>query len=135
MNDYEMVVILHPDLEIDVEKPLKKVTGIIKDNGGKIVKEDNWGKRKLAYQINKQDHGVYVVYDVQIPAQSVAKVEQTLNITDEVIRYLIVKPAPVIEDDKKSKKEDDKEDKKEKSTKKAEKEEAKSTDSDDDKEE
>jgi len=104
MNDYEMVVLYHPDLEIDLEKPLKKIEKIVKDNGGKIVKTDNWGKRKLAYPIKKQDHAVYVCYDVQIPAESVAKVEGLFNITDEVIRFLIVKPNPVIEEDEKKEK-------------------------------
>jgi small subunit ribosomal protein S6 len=105
MNDYEMVVLYHPDLEIDLEKPLKKIEKIVTDNGGKIVKTDNWGKRKLAYAIKKQDHAVYVYYDVQIPSESVAKIEGIFNITDEVIRYLIVKPNPVIEEDEKPKKE------------------------------
>lgn len=116
MNDYEMVVLLHPDLEIDLDKPLKKVEKIVTDNGGKIVKTDNWGKRKLAYTIKKQDHAVYVYYDVQIPAESVSKIEGIFNITDEVIRYLIVKPNPVIEEDEKksddSEESEDEEDKK-----------------------
>lgn len=117
MNDYEMVVLYHPDLEIDLDTPLKKIETIVTDNGGKIVKTDNWGKRKLAYPIKKQDHAVYVYYDVQIPAESVSKIEGIFNITDEVIRYLIVKPNPVIEEDEKKKDEDEEksEDKKEES--------------------
>lgn len=120
MNDYEMVVLYHPDLEIDLEKPMSKIEKIVTDNGGKIVKTDNWGKRKLAYKINKQDHAVYVYYDVQIPAESVTKVEGTFNITDEVIRYLIVKPGPVIEEDEKDK--DSKEEKSDKAEDKSEEE-------------
>jgi len=117
MNDYEMVVLLHPDLEIDLDKPLKKVEKIVTDNGGKLVKTDNWGKRKLAYPIKKQDHAVYVYYDVQIPAESVTKIEGIFNITDEVIRYLIVKPNPVIEEDEPKQKEDSEEEKSEEETK------------------
>lgn len=113
MNEYEMVVLYHPDLEIDLDKPLKKIEKIVTDNGGKIVKADNWGKRKLAYTIKKQDHAVYVCYDLEIPAESVARIEGTFNITDEVIRYLIVKPNPVIEETAgKDQSDDDKEDKK-----------------------
>ena len=48
---YELTVLLHPDLEIDLEKPLKKVEKIITDNGGKITKKDEWGKKRLAYPI------------------------------------------------------------------------------------
>ena len=89
---YEIAVLYHPDLEIDMEKAEARVKKIFEDNGAKITKTDNWGKRKLAYQIKKQDFAVYVFYSVEIPAENVAKVEQTLNITDEVIRFLITKP-------------------------------------------
>jgi small subunit ribosomal protein S6 len=91
VNTYEVAVLFHPDLEIDLSKPQAKVEKIIKDNGGKITKTDNWGKKKLAYQIDKQDHAVYVFYTVEMPGEGVAKVESTLNITDEVLRYLIAR--------------------------------------------
>lgn len=89
---YEVAVLYHPDLEIDLEKASTKVEKIITDSGGKIGNTDNWGKRKLAYPIAKNDFAVYVFYAVQMPAASVVKVEQTFNITDEIIRFLITKP-------------------------------------------
>lgn len=92
MNTYEIAVLYHPDLEIDLDKASNKVEKIISGSGGKITKTDNWGKRKLAYQINKQDFAVYVFYTVEMPAEGVQKVEQTFNITDEIIRFLITKP-------------------------------------------
>jgi small subunit ribosomal protein S6 len=92
MNQYEIAVLYHPDLEIDLEKATGKVEKIFTDNGGKVVNQDNWGKRKLAYPIKKNEHAVYVFYTVEFPAQSVRKVEATLNITDEVIRFLITRP-------------------------------------------
>jgi small subunit ribosomal protein S6 len=92
MSQYEIAVLYHPDLEVDLSKAEEKVAKIITSNGGKVVGTDNWGKRKLAYTIAKQDYAVYVFYTVEIPAESVNKVEGTLNITDEVIRYLITKP-------------------------------------------
>jgi small subunit ribosomal protein S6 len=82
----------HPDLEIDLEKASKRVEKIFTNNGGKITKTDNWGKRKLAYPISKNEHAVYVFYSVNIPPGSVQKIESILNITDEVIRFLITKP-------------------------------------------
>ena len=91
MNIYEIAVLYHPDLEIDIEKAEARVKKIIEDNSGKITKTDNWGKRKLAYPINKQDFAVYVFYTVEMPGKSVSKVEQTLNITDEVIRFMITR--------------------------------------------
>ena len=102
MNEYELTVLYHPDLEIDIDKALAKVDKILKDNKAKIVKVDNWGKRKLAYPIKKQDHAIYVYYDIELAGDSVSKVEGVLNITDEVIRYLIVKPGPDIEESEKT---------------------------------
>lgn len=92
MDNYELAVLYHPDLEIDLEKASQKVTKVITDNGGKITAEDNWGKRKLAYKIKGHDHAVYVFYAVELPHEGVQKVEGILNITDEVIRFLITKP-------------------------------------------
>ena len=92
MNSYEIAVLYHPDLEIDLEKAESRIKKIIADNGGNITKTDNWGKRKLAYTIKKQEFAVYVFYTVDMPSESVAKVEQTFNITDEIVRFLITKP-------------------------------------------
>ena len=92
INNYEIAVLYHPDLEIDLDKAESRVTKIITDNGGKITKTDNWGKRKLAYPIKKQDFAVYVFYSAEIPGESVTKIEQTFNITDEVIRFMISRP-------------------------------------------
>lgn len=92
MNQYEIAVLFDPQLEIDLSKPTAKVEKIFTDNKGKIVKTDNWGKKKLAYPIKKQEHAVYVFYTVELPAEAVSKVEATLNITDEAIRYLITRP-------------------------------------------
>jgi small subunit ribosomal protein S6 len=92
LNTYEIAVLYHPDLEIDLEKASQKVSKIITDNKGKVNSEDNWGKRKLAYKIKGHEHAVYVFYVADIPAEGVRKIEASLNITDEVIRFLITKP-------------------------------------------
>lgn len=92
MAQYEIAVLYHPDLEVDLSKAEEKLGKIIAGAGGKITVTDNWGKRKLAYKIKKQEHAMYVFYTVEIPTEGVRKVETTLNITDEVIRYLISRP-------------------------------------------
>lgn len=91
MNEYELTVLIHPDLETNLDMALDKVRALIADNGGEIVKEDNWGKKKLAYQINREDFAVYVCFDVKLPSAAPLKISSTLNITDEVLRYLLVK--------------------------------------------
>lgn len=92
MNQYEIAILYDPDLEIDLEKATSRVEKIFTDNGGKIINADNWGKRKLAYPIKKNESAVYVFYTLELPAESVRKVEGILNITDEVIRFLITRP-------------------------------------------
>jgi len=91
MKEYELTVLIHPDLETDLETPLTKVRNIIKNAGGEIIREDNWGKKRLAYAIRREDFAVYVYMDVKLPADAPLKISNTLNITDEVLRYLLVK--------------------------------------------
>lgn len=90
MKEYELTVLIHPDLESNLEAPLTKVRDLVKNNGGEIVKEDNWGKKKLAYKINREDFAMYVYMDVKLPADAPLKISNVLNITDEVLRYLLV---------------------------------------------
>lgn len=90
-QQYEIAVLYHPDLEVDLTKAEERVTKIITEGDGKILKTDNWGKRKLAYPIKKQEYAVYVFYTAELPGAGIQKIESTLNITDEVIRYLIVR--------------------------------------------
>ena len=92
MTQYEIAVLYHPDLEVDLSKAEDRIKKIVTDNGGKIVSTDNWGKRKLAYNIKGNEHAVYVFYTVELPGESVQRVESALNITDEVIRFLVTRP-------------------------------------------
>lgn len=90
MREYELTVLIHPDLEADLETALTKVRGIITNAGGAITSEDNWGKKKLAYRIARQDFAAYVYMELNLPADAPLKISNTLNITDEVLRYLLV---------------------------------------------
>jgi small subunit ribosomal protein S6 len=90
MRNYEVAVLLHPDLEINIEAATKKIEQIITTAGGKVVKKDSWGKRKLAYPIKHQEWGLYVFYGVEMPAESVAKINQKFRITEEIMRYLVI---------------------------------------------
>lgn len=90
MKEYELTVLIHPDLEADLETPLQKVRDIITTAGGEIIREDNWGKKKLMYKINREDFAIYVYMDVKLPADAPLKISNTFNITDEVLRYLLV---------------------------------------------
>jgi small subunit ribosomal protein S6 len=91
MQEYELTVLVHPDRESELEKALTTVRELVTTNGGKVVKEDNWGKKKLAYRVAKQDFAIYVLMDVELPAAAPLKISNALNISDDVIRYLLVK--------------------------------------------
>lgn len=91
MTAYELTVLVQPDLEADIETPLAKVREIVTSAGGTITKEDNWGKKRLQYRIKGEDFAVYVYFEVELPADAPLKISNTLNITDEVLRYLLVK--------------------------------------------
>ncbi len=91
MQEYELTVLFQPDLEAKLEEPLAKVRDIVAKAGGKITKEDNWGKKKLAYSIRREDFAVYVYFEAELPSDAPLKISNTLNITDEVLRYLLVK--------------------------------------------
>ena len=91
MKEYELTVLVHPDLEANLDTVLDKVRALVTDNGGEIIKEDNWGKKKLAYSIRREEFAVYVYFEVKLPAEALLKISNVLNITDEVLRYLLVK--------------------------------------------
>lgn len=91
MQRYELAILYHPDLEVDLTKAEERVQKILADNKGKITATDNWGKKKLAYPIGKNEFAMYVFYQTELDPLSIGKIESTLNITDEVLRYLIVR--------------------------------------------
>ena len=91
MKDYELSVLFHPDLEMNLDPALDKVKKIIETAGGKIDKKENEGKKRLAYSINGQDFAIYYYFNVALPAEAPAKISSVLNITDEVLRYLLVR--------------------------------------------
>lgn len=90
-NRYEMIVLFRPELESKMDAPLKTIADLVKDNGGDIVSDKDWGRRELAYKIAGETHAVYRVYELRLPATAPAKIDSVLNITDGVIRHLIVK--------------------------------------------
>jgi small subunit ribosomal protein S6 len=98
MRTYELVVLLHPDLEIDADTPISKLEKLVETAGGKIIKRENWGKKRLAYRIKHQDFAVYVYFDLELEPAKVPGFERGLGLAEEVMRHLIVaKEAPKAE--------------------------------------
>ena len=91
MKDYELTVIFHPDLEMNLDPAVEKVKKTIKSHGGTITKEENEGKKRLAYPISGQTHAVFYYLDISLPSDAPAKISSSLNINDEVLRFLLVR--------------------------------------------
>ena len=92
MNKYELALVLNAKVEDDVRTAtLEKVKGLVERFNGTITNVDEWGKKRLAYEIQKMKEGFY--YFVHFEAESTvpAEVEQRIRIMDNVLRYLCVK--------------------------------------------
>lgn len=94
MKEYELSVLFHPDLEMNLAPALDKVKKLVETSGGKITKEEPEGKKRLAYQIKGNDYALYYYFNIELPAEAPSKISTGLGISDEVIRYLIVKADP-----------------------------------------
>lgn len=94
MKDYELSILFHPDLEMNLDPAIDKVKKLIEANGGKILTETNEGKKRTCYTIDGQDYAVYYYADLQLPPEAPKKIESVLAITDEVLRELLVKADP-----------------------------------------
>jgi len=93
-REYETIYILRPDSTSDVIAQVnQKVRGVIEAGGGTLLKIDNWGKRKLAYEVKKQLKGIYLFFSYLGTAGLLEEVERNLRLTDSVIRYYSVKIA------------------------------------------
>ncbi len=91
MRKYELIMIARPDLdENSLSEVVKKVTGWVSEGGGQIEKVDQWGKRKLAYPINKQTEGLYVQINLNIPPFVAPQLERNLGYLEPVVRFSII---------------------------------------------
>ena len=90
MREYELIFIVHPDLEETATNEVaERVQGWITEAGGKINKVDPWGKRRLAYPIRKQNEGQYFFLLIEMNPISVAEIERSLRFLEPVMRFLI----------------------------------------------
>lgn len=91
MRYYETIYILAPDISSEEKEAIvKKLRGIVQKNG-KIVKEEDWGKKRLAYPIKHKDYGNYIYMVYNAGEDTVHKLEQEMNLQSEVLRFLSVK--------------------------------------------
>ena len=92
MQKYELVVVLNGSLEDDERSAaMERVSGYITRFGGNITYVDDWGKKKLAYEIQKMSEAYYTVVTFEAPLEAPAQIEENIRIMEQVVRFLIVK--------------------------------------------
>lgn len=92
MKKYELMFIINPTiLEEGRETVIAKVNNILTAAGATVLKSEKWGERKLAYPIDKKKTGFYVLTTLEMDGTKLTEVESKLNITEEVMRYIVIK--------------------------------------------
>jgi small subunit ribosomal protein S6 len=92
MRRYELMLVLRPDApEERIQAVLEKATRQLTEAGGQIVKAAPWGRRRLAYPIDRYREGSYHILHFDAPAEAIVDLERTLLITEEVLRHLVVR--------------------------------------------
>lgn len=92
MKKYELMFIINPTiLEEGREAVIAKVNNILTVAGATVLKSEKWGERKLAYPIDKKKTGFYVLTTLEMDGTKLTEVESKLNITEEVMRYIVIK--------------------------------------------
>ncbi len=91
MVNYEGVFIIDPDITADASKAaVAGLQELVTKNGGRVDSLQDWGRKRLAYKINKKQEGNYVIVNFQLDSQYTKKLEQSLRLNDNIIRYLLV---------------------------------------------
>jgi small subunit ribosomal protein S6 len=93
MRHYEIMIILDPNLEERTVQPsLAQFLRVVTGGGGNVDKVDIWGKRRLAYQIEKKAEGIYAVVDLTAEPATVAELDRQLNLNEAVLRTKVTRP-------------------------------------------
>jgi len=92
LKAYELMLIMRPNLDDEArEAVLEKIRGILTIEGGTVDSEEAWGKRRLAYEIDHTEEGDYQVVLFHANTATVAELDRVLNITDQVLRFMVVR--------------------------------------------
>jgi small subunit ribosomal protein S6 len=93
MRHYELMVILDPSLdERTVQPSLETFLNVIRSDGGSVEKIEVWGKRRLAYEINKNAEGIYAVVTLQAEPATVKELDRQLTLNESVLRTKVIRP-------------------------------------------
>ena len=91
LRDYELTVILNPDIGDDaINESIERVHEAIRTRGGEILDVNHWGRRRLAYPIKRHFEGNYVVNQVKLDPKRIADLEASFRISEDIIRHLVI---------------------------------------------
>lgn len=91
-NPYELMLVFRSDLlENALEKKLKEFEQYLEENEGSVILKDLWGKRDLAYSIKQHDRGLYVAYNLSLPASFLKELDEHLRIDKDILRHLVIR--------------------------------------------
>jgi small subunit ribosomal protein S6 len=93
MRHYEIVLLVHPDQSEQVPAMLERLKGIVTGSGGKVHRVEDWGRRQLAYQIQKLGKAHYVCLNIETSKETLAEIETGFRYNDAVLRHLTVSKA------------------------------------------
>lgn len=103
MRHYEIVFIVHPDQSEQVPAMIERYKGIVTSRGGQVHRVEDWGRRQLAYQIQKLVKAHYVCLNIEVDGETLAEIETGFKFNDAVLRHLTVKtkkaetgPSPIL---------------------------------------
>ncbi len=92
MNYYEKVMILDSNLDDSVaEETVAKIRDVITKQGGEIFNTENWGRRKLAYELNKHQKGNYFLLTFKAPPSTIQELEKICKVIDSIIKFMVVR--------------------------------------------
>ncbi|MDI6858133.1 MAG: 30S ribosomal protein S6 [Dehalococcoidia bacterium] len=92
MREYELVVVIDPELEEEqLAAALDKIGQSVSVRGGEVVEVDRWGRRKLAYPIKGRTEGDYVINHIRLDPARAAELESSLRLSEEVLRHLLIR--------------------------------------------
>jgi small subunit ribosomal protein S6 len=95
VRDYELGIVFSPEASEEQTKAiLERMTQIVQANGGQVVKVNAWGRRRLAYPIERHRDGLYFFLDLSLTPQTVVELDRSLKVSEEVIRHLLIKRDP-----------------------------------------
>ena len=93
MRRYEMMIILDPGLEENTVQPsLEQFLNVVSSEGGSVDKVDVWGRRRLAYEIEKKSEGIYAVVDMRAEPGTVQELDRQLGLNEAVLRTKVLRP-------------------------------------------